>query len=210
MTDWLKRAWREGTKRVSWLAVILPWAFFVALFWAKLCNHIDLPGKPALEAVALVILYAAVVTAGVRYWKCRELFFAWLTLLCIVFTMREHHFPHTGNGVFIATGILAIYAWFARARLAVFLDARRVMSMFMAVLVTYYIAWSLDARMWRRWLPGEKVTTWSPVEEALEVIGHLLLLATVIVCVLWARRQRMLAVDPPPSSSSDSTARAVA
>jgi glucan phosphoethanolaminetransferase (alkaline phosphatase superfamily) len=189
MADWAKTAWRAGTTRVSWLGLVVPWAVFVLIFWAQLNRHISLPLKPPMEVLALIVCYAAVVIALARYLKVREPFFLWLLLLCVVFTLREHHFPHTGNGVFIGSGILALYAWFRRSRLQPFLDSRPIMTMPTATIMTYYIAWSLDARMWRRWLPGDKVTTWSPVEETMEVVGHGSLLLTVIVAMLWARRR---------------------
>ena len=125
MADWVKKAWRAGTTRVSWLGVVAPWIVFVLIFWAQLRRHISLPPKPPMEILALIVCYAAVLIAFLRYLKVREHFFLWLTLLCVVFTLREHHFPHTGNGVFIGSGILALYAGFGRNRLKPFLGCRR-------------------------------------------------------------------------------------
>ncbi len=196
----LGRAWGELRRRISWASLVLPWGIFLLLFWATLNGYIA-PRKKTLEVVALVILYVAVGTALLRYVFGREPFFLWLTLLCTVFTLREHHVAHSKNGVFIGAGLLTFYAWRNRARLRPFVDCRRVMSTLTAVVVSYYIAWSLDARMWRPWLPGTKKAVWSPVEESMEVVGHALLLTAAIFAVLLALRQARTAAGATSATS---------
>ncbi len=167
-------------QRLSLAAFAVPVAFFATMTWLLDAGHVTL-SIPFLETMALVVLGTAVVFALLRYAACREPFFLLLAVFIAIFLTRELKWVngHRPHGLLL---LLLLLGWWRRAWVLPHLDRKVVTSLLAAAMCAYFIAVQLDEKRWTGFMPGAKLTVWSPVEEAMEVFGHLTLLVSTLVC----------------------------
>jgi ribosomal protein S18 acetylase RimI-like enzyme len=102
----------------------------------------------------------------------------WLTGLTAALTCREIHFAGTSVGVYVALGGLLLIAWLKAPVLEEYFASRRTVTLLAAGFFCYFLAKSLDQHWWKA-VPGEP-TFERPVEETMEVLGHVLILAVAV------------------------------
>lgn len=144
-------------------------------------------GKDFQEILGPSLLSAAVVIAAfqcsVRTSTCR----IWMLCIPAIFLCRELHFSGTGTGVYL--GIIAI-VWYGIAnsqRLQPVWNCRSLIGCWFAAACFYAQAVSVDSGVWK-FLPHSQ---WWGVnlEETLESMGHLMILASSICGVVIVDRR---------------------
>ncbi len=159
--------------RVSWPLFLLPPAFLIALsLYARWGTWV--PDKRAAEFWALELIYAALAVALVQYWRRREAYWLWLTLLTAAFLFREYHFHNTSVGAFFVILGLLLYAWRHYLRFAAYFASKATVSLLAATLLSYALAVACD-KGYLDFLSGS-FPVQSRIEEYLENLGHILLL----------------------------------
>lgn len=140
--------------------------------------------KPVMEIIAPTIIgLTAILTLFVHYWT-RELFTLMLAFLVWALFLRELHFYGTSKGLYITVTALAIIASLKRENLRAFLSRRAIGTLLPLAMWTYFISKMFDRHMFR-FLPDYGL--WhNNVEETLEVIGHALTFALVIMTLRYA------------------------
>ncbi len=182
-------------RRVSLVAVIAPSALFLGLTWATLHDFVS-PQKPTLEVLSVVLLVLAVAISMLSYAVRREAFLLWMAAFVTLFLLRELKVLPS-NGLYLLLLLLVWKGWRSREALRPHIDRSGVVSTIVAGMVAYGIAVQIDERNWIQWMPGTKATVWSPVEETMEVAGHVaLVIAVVLAAVPWRVEVRGDAVQP--------------
>lgn len=105
-------------------------------------------------------------------------YYKWQALFVIACFLRELHFQGTNSGFYIALVVLLWWLSHARERLAAFLNDRRIVTLLVAVLWTYFISKTFDRHLWDNAMSGR--LTRDLFEENLEILGHLLLVGLVM------------------------------
>lgn len=165
-------------RRLWWPAVVLP-----PLVLVSLSLHVRwtgfVPDKHLAEAWALYVLLAAFVLCVLQYFRRREPYWFWLTLLVAAFAFREYHFDNTTVGIFLLILGLLFYAWRRYPRFALYFASRTTLSLLAATLLSYFLAVGCD-KGWFDFLSGSNALQ-NHVEEYVEILGHIMLL-TLALC----------------------------
>ncbi len=164
--------------RVLWLAP----GFALALAAAVSLGGLR-PGKPLLEALALLVTGAAAAVCALRFALSRDAFFLWGAAVMVVVLAREIRFEGASTGVYVALALLAGIALHRFPALRHRLADPGLLTALALGGVAYALSVAVDQR-WLRALPGE--SQWHvPVEESLELLGHLV----IGVALAWAPRR---------------------
>ena len=129
-------------------------------------------GKSILETTALIVLAGFLLICLVRFTLNKNIFFVWAACLLLVFFIREIHPPGSSAGAYL--GVLALF-YVARNNYHQFSDYfqdKRLINLIAMGFFTYFISVTIDQRFWK-FIPGEELAH-VPLEESLEVVGHLL------------------------------------
>jgi hypothetical protein len=140
--------------------------------------------KPHAEFISPIILAAGLVIAvGFASWR-PEVYFDWLALFALALFLRELHFRGTNTGFYAALFALIWWASYAREHMEPFISARPIATLLMAVLWTYFVSKTFDRHLWDAEMVGGMSR--DLFEENLEVLGHVLFVALVIVSAIFA------------------------
>ena len=159
-----------GAKRVFWPAMVIP-PLLAGLLATAVCREwAPWLKEETMETVALVVVAAAMAIVLLRLATARRPFFIWLTVLIAALTCREIHFEGTSAGIYVAFAVLLIAAWLKHPMFEEYFASRTVTTLLAMAFFSYFLAKSLDQHWWKA-IPGEP-TFERPVEETMEVIGH--------------------------------------
>ncbi len=128
-------------------------------------------GKSALETIALISLAGFLLICLVRFAFNKNNFFIWASCLLLVLFVREVHPPGSSAGVYLGILVLFYIAYKVCQQFPLYLQNTRLINFIAMGFFTYFIAVTIDQRFWK-FIPGEEITH-VPLEESLEVIGHL-------------------------------------
>ncbi len=184
MTPSLPRLVAVTVRRVWLPALFVPPLVAGVLAWLVV-RELVMPDYATNEWLGVAIPAVTVLVAFLRAWTSGAPFFLWLTGLAANFLTREIHFEGTSTTVYIGLGVLLLVAWRWYGRLEPYLASRLVTTLLTCTFLTYTMAITLDQGWWK-FIPYEPIFD-TPVEESLEVLGHLFLLA---VCFVPTRTDR--------------------
>lgn len=190
MQEWLgtMAAWHAATAgRV--LRATSPWALLVPAVGALAIAGLDTQPAvaPYLTKASAEILSPMVLAIGttVAVWLAAtrpHVYYKWQALFVFACFLRELHFQGTNTGFYIAAVLLLGWVSHARERLEPFISDRRIMTLLVSVLWTYFISKTFDRHLWDGLLTG--VPMRDLFEENLELLGHILLVVLVLVSAL--------------------------
>jgi hypothetical protein len=164
-------------RKVSYLPMLLPLSGLVLLIGAgaafpawfhRLQNWLEVPA-PFLVGLAGVIYAGKALRTGNRLYIL-------LAALAAALTCREIHFAGTSRGVYVALGVLALWATLWHRRLHRPLRNWRHTSWLLATFAAYFLS-QLIARRAFRFVPGEHAIHRS-LEEGAETVAHLTFIVT--------------------------------
>ena len=136
------------------------------------------PTKQTLETIGLAVPTLAAAVAAGRALATREPFFLWATLLAGNFAVRELDAPGYTDLVYVGLALLLLFAWRRYESLGPYLADRTVLTLLACTFFTYSLSATLDLQWWK-FLPHEAVFEML-LEEAIEIAGHVQLLALVV------------------------------
>ena len=145
---------------------------FTLIISLLILNQLYPVSKNILEITALIVLGAFFIISVVRFTLSKDNYFIWASSLLLILLIREIHPPGSSLGVYI--GIL-ILLYVAHKKFHLFSDYflnSKFINLLALGFFTYFIAVTTDQRFWK-FIPGENIVH-VPLEESLEVIGHLL------------------------------------
>jgi hypothetical protein len=166
------------------------WSLLVPLLVAvalgmMITENLYAPEKGLLEFAAIVMLSVATALAFARFLASRHPFFLWGSGLLSVLLCREIHFMGTSTGVYIGMVVMLVVANRYYANLREYLATSFVTNALAMGSFAYLVAVTIDARWWKAraaWpgIPGEEVFH-VPLEELMELVGHVLILAALLL-----------------------------
>lgn len=151
-----------------------------ALLWFGLANGIIRLQKPPLEIAAVVVSALLLLIAAVRYFLTRQPFFLWSSALFLLIMCREIHFAGTDAAIFIGLAILWAMLLYKYENFEPYAASPWVINLLVAGFFTYFLSQTVDQRWWRM-IPAEDVVH-VPLEETLEVVGHILIGFAAVLC----------------------------
>jgi len=158
----------------EWWPMLLPVLVMVGVYGAKSAGWTAALDKPLHEIIALCLLSSA-LTVAIKGWLAgRERFGLVLTALCLVFLLREIHFP--GAKIVLYGGVALIGVWavlWAKSLLPSLLGRPR--GRWLVVVIWTYALALLVQRRALKFLPDEE-NIHIELEEVIENLGHLFLL----------------------------------
>jgi len=166
--------------QINWLLLLLgPVAvgFAVATSMYDDARFQDL--QIVLEYTAPWMVALAGAVYAVRSAVTRNPLYVLLTVLAVIFTLREFHFDWVHDGVYVMLAALAVWAAAWRKRLAGPLKDFQHTSWLIATFAAYVLS-QLIARRAFRVIPGEHQIHRS-LEECAETAAHLMFIATSLV-----------------------------
>ncbi len=165
--------------RVVWYWLAVPLVILIGLTAARYMGHYNL-SKRVLESAALYLLIFAITLSILRLMMARHLFFIWLALLVGNFLSREIHWDGAEAVVYPVFAALIVWMWRSFHRLMPYVSHSLFLSMSTCTIFSYAVSQLLDKHV----LPGSigKRYFSSPIEEGMEVLGHLFLIAAIL-CV---------------------------
>lgn len=179
--------------------LLVPAAGALAIYELNRCSTIaPCLTKDNAEFISPIILAVGVVIGAWLAATRPHVYYKWQALFALALFLRELHFRGTNSGFYIA---LILLIWFAsefRDRMEPFISDRTVVTLLMAVLWTYFISKTFDRHYWDPVLTGRVEE--DLFEENLEVEGHLIWVALVIVSIFRGGTRRM---SPPPGGGHD-------
>lgn len=159
-----------------------------AVVWMLSTTPLALPfSKPYQEVFAVTILIINLIIMTIVHMKMRQSLTLWLLLLGVALLCRELHFYGTHRGFYIA--LILLVGWYAvkRVQLAGGIKTTGGGKLLVGAMWTYAMSKVMD-RNYLDFLP--EYSRWANhVEESMESSGHLLILSTSIVILLFWRKQ---------------------
>ncbi|MDQ8697837.1 hypothetical protein [Hyphomicrobium sp. LHD-15] len=137
--------------------------------------------KDVAEFISPIILAMALALAACLAAMKSHVFYKWQALFALALFLRELHFAGTNTGFYIAMVLLIGWASYARDFLEPFFSDRKIVTLLTAIIWTYLVSKTFDRHMWDHVLPAG--TTSNLFEENLEILGHTLFLALVVVSI---------------------------
>jgi hypothetical protein len=135
--------------------------------------------KDSAEVSSPLILSVGVVIAAWLAATRPDVYYKWLAVFALSLVLRELHFRGTNTGFYIAIAALLFWASYARDRLEPFFSNKTIVTLLMAVLWTYAVSKTFDRHLWDSLMTGG--LTRDLFEENLEILGHLMFVALVVV-----------------------------
>ncbi len=129
--------------------------------------------KSVLEITALTVLDGFLLICLVRFVLTKKIFFIWAGCLLLVLFIREIHPPGTSAGVYLGILVLFYIAHKHYHQFSDYFQDTRLINLMAIGFFTYFISVTIDQRIWK-FIPGEEIAH-VPLEESLEVVGHLLI-----------------------------------
>jgi hypothetical protein len=158
----------------QWWPLVIPPAVMVAVYLARAAGRGAVIAKGPHEIIALYLLSAAAAVAGVRFILGRQRVHLVLTVLCLVFLLREVHFTGAKEVFYVSVaGIAAWCAFWRKSLLPALVGKAR--GRWLIVTVWAYLLALLIQRRALRFLPDEEHIH-TQLEEVCENLGHLFLL----------------------------------
>jgi len=174
------RAAASGAARLwRWWPVLVPPLAVPAVYAAHALGWDHLIAKAPQEIAALVLMPVAAIVFAVRWAAGRRPLHLVLAALSIAFLCREIHFPGTEKGVYVAVGLIGVWAFLWRRRLLGSLLGRPAGRWLIVVMWSYFLALLVQRRAFR-FLPDEQALH-VQFEELLENVSHLLLVVLGLV-----------------------------
>jgi hypothetical protein len=134
--------------------------------------------KSPHEIAAVVLTGVALLCQSARWYTGRNPVHKWLAFLALAFLCREIHFEGTGEGVYVALGILLVWGWLSRERLLEGAAVGRLGQWVLATGWTYLLSQLIARRVFRYiHLPDEQGMH-VMLEEVVENVAHILLIIT--------------------------------
>jgi hypothetical protein len=189
---WFGPGLKRLARSVPWWGYALPFALAVIIAVAYGVETLQIRPKRRWQEI-FGIVFTATATAGalLTWLTTRRPFKLWATALLALLLSREIHF--TGTSAVIYPGLLialvvALKHWDS---IGVHLTDRRTAGLVVAGFLCYAVAVCVDQR-WVKLIgvPGEK-RFHVPMEESMELIGHLLIAAALLLPT---------SSNPPPRS----------
>ncbi|GMV82460.1 MAG: hypothetical protein AMXMBFR7_36440 [Planctomycetota bacterium] len=163
-------------KLVNYALALIPLAYSSFFFaYKRHENLVDI--KPVLEEAALYVLGFLILTALGRFAASRHAFFLWYAGLGASFFIRELHFPHATAIMFGCVAMLGLIAWRKYHTLLPYLRTRLLNNFIYLTLLAYAGSQAMD-----KYKPPDRHDRYllNPVEETLELFGHVCLLLAVV------------------------------
>lgn len=176
--------WLIGPLAVVLLAVV---AAVASRGSPALMTAIRGPAQRIPDEAAPFIVAAATCLYAARAAVTRNRLYLILTALSAALLLREIHFEWTHRGVYVMLGAVGVWALAWRRRLDRPLRDVRHTSWLLATLGTYALAFLIYRRAFR-FVPGEQAVH-NFMEENIELVAHLMLLATSLLGT-WRRHYR--------------------
>ena len=158
----------------AWLPLLIPPAVVAAVYLARAAGWDQAISKQPHEAIALCLLSAAVAVAVKGLLVQRDRFYLILGALCLLFLLREIHFPGAKRMLYGGVAVIGVWAALWRKDLLGALVGK-ARGRWLVVTVWAYVLALLVQRRAMRFLPDEE-NIHVELEEVLENIGHLFLL----------------------------------
>jgi len=166
-----------GSGWLAWWPVVIG-PLTVAGVWAASSVGWDwCLAKGPHEVIAICLLSAAVLTYVARTRTGGNPVHLLLTVLAVVFLLREIHWDWTSPGVYVAVACLGVWTAVWRKRLWPAVHVGRLWQWLCATGATYVLAQLIARRVLRDMLPDEQHLH-SAYEELTENAAHLMLLVT--------------------------------
>ncbi len=175
LPDNFKRLFAPFNFRILMMPLVI-----TALLWIVMADGIIRPQKPPLEIAAVVVSALLMLIAAVRYFLSRQPFFLWSSALFLLIMCREIHFAGTDAAIFIGLVILWAMLLYKYEKFAAYAASPWVINLLVAGFFTYFLSQTVDQRWWRM-IPGENIVH-VPLEESLEMIGHILIGLAAVLC----------------------------
>lgn len=161
--------------------LLLP-VFLVFFISYALVKGYYLPRKVVLEYIGLLVISYFLLVALLRYRYEKNTFNLGCVWIIFAFASREIHY--TGSVPLVYASVLVlIYLILTRFDFfKPYVDNKPYFSIFSAAILSYFISVTIDQRWWR-FVPYEDMVN-TPLEESMEIIGHLFLGTALI---LWKK-----------------------
>ena len=196
-----RNALRNAKRHLDWhpqLIVPLP-VFAVIAAHALALDALIV--KATQERLAIPLILGATTVWALRAWRGRERLCVLVACQAAVFACREFHFTGTHRGVYVATGVVAVWglvwAWQYQEHVERGLTDWRALSWLLASVTSYALALLIQRRAFR-FVPGESALHVS-LEECTENAAHALLLLSGLINFPWRSKPPARPVDPPDS-----------
>jgi len=158
----------------QWWPVLVPPAVAAAVYLARAVGWHQAVEKQPHEVIALCLLSAAVAVAAKGALAQRDRFCLVLAALCLVFLLREIHFPGAKEVLYGGVAVIGVWSVLWRRRLLPSLLGQ-ARGRWLVITVWAYVLALLVQRRALKFLPDEEHVH-IQLEEVLENVGHLFLL----------------------------------
>jgi len=150
-----------------------------AAYAARAAGWESLIAKAPHEVAALIILPVALAVCAARWAIRRDRLHLMLTALTAALLCREIHFAGTHRGIYVAGGLIALWAFLWRDTLKKTLHGT-AKGRWLAVAIWSYVVAFLIQRRALKFLPDEDLLH-VRLEEVSENVAHLLLLVASLI-----------------------------
>jgi hypothetical protein len=179
---WFGPGLRRAVRSVPWWGFVLPFALTVTI--ATLYGQESFPIRPKRrwQEIFGIVFTATATAAGLLLWlKGRQPFQLWTACLLALLLCREIHFAGTSAAIYPGLLIALLVALKHWDTIGTHLTRRRTAGLLATGFICYAIAVGVDQR-WAKLIgiPGEK-RFHVPMEESMELIGHLLIAAALLI-----------------------------
>ena len=164
---------------VNYYFLVTPFVL-VVLLTSLVLNGLFPYNKGDLENLALLVCFGSTAACMLKFFAARHLFYLWCFGVALTFFVREIHFPGTSAAVYFCLLLLFFIALRQIEQFRMHLRQPFFLTALATGFATYFLSQSIDQRWWRGF-PYEAIVH-VPVEESLEVCGHLIVGLTL---ALW-------------------------
>jgi len=149
----------------------------------------ELVSRGANENMALILVGISVLGFAVQSIKYRQEFQFFMLALSAAFFCREWHFYGTSNGIYVALGLLAVWAFMRKDQLGSFFSGNAVEVWAWTAFTCYLLSQLIARRVFRYvHLPSEEQMH-IYLEESVETMAHIVMIITCIIS--WVRAAKM-------------------
>ncbi|MHC4264878.1 MAG: hypothetical protein ACYSUK_02985 [Planctomycetota bacterium] len=163
-----------------WWPVLLGPLTMVLVYIARLLDIQWIVSRTPNENIALVLVGISLVGFTVQAFLFRSEFHLFMASLCAAFFCREWHFPGTSKGIYIALGVLAVWAVMRRKKLESYIKNSMVKIWIPCMIATYFLSQLIARRAFRGILPIEDEVNVA-LEESIETVAHIMM---IVICLI--------------------------
>jgi len=172
-----------------WWPLVLGPAAMIWVYIAQATGMGGLVSRGTNENMALVLVGISILGFGIQSIKYRREYMYFMLTLCAAFFCREWHFYGTSNGIYVALGLLSIWAFMRKDQLGSFFSGNAVEVWSWTAFSCYLLSQLIARRVFRYvHLPSEEEMHIF-LEESVETMAHIVMIVTCIVS--WVRAARM-------------------